>query len=395
HRASSLDRHERAAGPVELVEVLGDPVALETLTRPAGEPLVDDGPPIVCLVRDAGDAEDVAAEGGHASPGIGRAQVDGSLREAIGGEVRRDVPAADARMLAVAPDPSPMQIARLGADPDAAQVDVVAQVDREPAPHARPTPAPRSPRLVAVAPRFEQLEAHALRLDPARPAARLLEMPLADVAPRLGADPRPGTALAVAAGGGGERLERHVHGDAPATALAAAGEVADRRLRVAGEPPRLHRRDPLVAHAGDSEIVVDHLVLRHGARDDRQVGPGEPHGETEVHSPLVRTDPKPGEEAGVGRRVVGVAGVGFAPRRVAVDGVSEIVALVEDGHPPYLLGLPARPQECSSAPDVGFWGWTWSTAPLPSAQKGDPDEDRHRHGDWRRPARHECGPRVR
>src|SRR5215831_13092930 len=160
----SLDRHQRTAGTVQLVEVLGDPVALEPLARPAGESLVDDRSPIARLVRDAGDAEDVAAERGHASPGVGRAQVDGSLGEAVGGELGREVPAADARVLGVAPDPPAMQIARVGADPDAAQVDVVAQVDREPAPHARPAPAARPPRLVTVAARLDQLVAHALRL---------------------------------------------------------------------------------------------------------------------------------------------------------------------------------------------------------------------------------------
>ena len=225
-----------------------------------------------------------------------------------------------------------MQVACVGADPDAAQVDVVTQVDREPAPHPRTAPAARSPRLVAVATRVDEVVAHARGLDPARPAARLLEVALADVAPRLGADARTAAALPVAADGGRERLEGDVHADPAAAALAAAGEVADRRFRIARESPGLHRREPLVAHAGDREIAVDHLVLWLHARHDRQVGAGEPHGEADVHPAFVRTDAETREEARIGRRVVGVEVVGLAPGRVALDGVGEVVALVEDGH---------------------------------------------------------------
>src|SRR5205814_6195244 len=114
---------------------------------------------------------------------------------------------------------------RVGADADAAEVHVVADVDREPAPHARAAPAARSPRLVAIAARLDELVAHTVGLDPSAPASRLLEVALADVLPRLGTRARPGSTLAVAADCRGERLEGQVDGDGGRTRRARAAEV--------------------------------------------------------------------------------------------------------------------------------------------------------------------------
>ena len=82
----------------------------------------------------------------------------------------------------------------------------------------------------------------------------------------------------------------------------------------------------------DGELAIDHRVLGLHARDHREVGAREPHREADIHAALVRADAETGEEPGVGRRVVGVEVVGLAPGRVALDGVGEVVALVEDGH---------------------------------------------------------------
>src|SRR5207237_6612337 len=133
----------------------------------------------------AGDAQDVAPERVHAAVRVRRAHVGHPVREAVGLELRPHVPRPDARDRTVAPDPAAVEIAGVGGDADAAQVHVVAHVDRAPAPHARPAPAARSPRLVAVAARPGELVAHAAGLDPPAPAPRLLEVTLADVLPRL------------------------------------------------------------------------------------------------------------------------------------------------------------------------------------------------------------------
>src|SRR5439155_24990738 len=149
------------------------------------------------------------------------------VREAVGFELRPHVPRPDARDRAVAPDPAAVEIARLGSDADAPQVHVVTDVDREPAPHARPAPAARSPRLVAVAARLGELVAHAVGLDPAAPPPRLLEVTLADVLPRLGARTRPGSSLPVAADRWIEVRELNVYDEACRPAPAPGPGVQD------------------------------------------------------------------------------------------------------------------------------------------------------------------------
>src|SRR5438067_11554555 len=74
---TSLDRHQRTARVVELVEILGDPVALVPFARPAGEPFVHDRAAVAHLVRNAADAGDVATDGGAPPGAVPRLQVDG------------------------------------------------------------------------------------------------------------------------------------------------------------------------------------------------------------------------------------------------------------------------------------------------------------------------------
>src|SRR5438876_10693213 len=182
-----------------------------------------------------------------------------------------------------------MEVARLRAHADAAEVRVVADVDRDAGPHARPAPAPRPPRLVAVAARLAERVAHAVGLDPAAPAAGLLEMPRADACARGGARPGAGAALAIAADRGRERVEDEVEGDARGARRAAPAEVAHAGVGVARDAPLRHGVEALVADAGHGEVAVGHLVLRADAVDGRELRSGEPDREADVH----RATPRP------------------------------------------------------------------------------------------------------
>src|SRR5437870_12679724 len=272
--SGSLDRHDRTALRVELVEVLRDAESLAALVSPARQPLVQDRPPAAGFVRDTCDAQDVAPERVHAAVGIGGADVRRPVREAVGLELRPHVPRPDARDGAVAPDPAAVEIARLGSDADATQVRVVADVDREPAPHTWPAPAARSPRLVAVAARLGELVAHAVGLDPAAPPPRLLEVTLADVLPRLGARTRPGSSLPVAADRWSERPELHVHDQACRPRPALGPGARDIGSPAARERPPPHGREPLVAHPRAPETPAGHPPPGRAAAPTRHPGPG-------------------------------------------------------------------------------------------------------------------------
>ena len=157
HRAlwawCSSESGDRDDGPrvcVELVEVLADPGAGATVVGPPGEALVHD--------RRVGlDAPRPAR------PALPRLRARDLARPCRRRRHRRAcVTPSGARSLvtfhsaidswvAVAPHPAAVEIAAVGADDDAAEVGVVVDVDGEPAPHLRPAPAARSPRLVAIA----------------------------------------------------------------------------------------------------------------------------------------------------------------------------------------------------------------------------------------------------
>ena len=210
---------------VELVQVLADAVAGAAFVGPAGETFVDDRRVGPDAGRAGRHAEHVGVELVDPAALVGGVHVRGGVRHAVVGDLARDLPLLDARVLAVGPHPTAVQIAGVGADADAAEVHVVADVDREPAPHLRAAPAPRAPRLVAVAARVDELVAHAVGLDPARPAAGLLEVALADARARRRARAAALAALAVDAHRRRERVEREVERDvrrraAPASASA-------------------------------------------------------------------------------------------------------------------------------------------------------------------------------
>src|SRR6185436_15860216 len=178
------------------------------------------------------------------------------------GHLAGDLPLLDARVLTVGPHPSAVQIAGFGADPDAAEMRLVVDVDREPAPHLRPAPPARAPRLVAVATCIDELVADAVGFDPARPAAGLLEVALADAERRGRARTLARAALAVDADCGRERVEQEVHRDVRvAWRHVGPHEVARVRVDVGAEPPLFQRFDALVLHAADVEPDVDHLSL--------------------------------------------------------------------------------------------------------------------------------------
>ena len=159
------------------------------------------------------DPEHVGVELVHPAALVGGVHVGGRVGHAVVGDLARDLPLLDARVLALGPHPAAVEIAGVGADADAAEVRVVVDVDREPAPHLRAAPTARAPRLVAVAARVDELVAHAVGLDPARPAAGLLEVALADARARRRARALALAPLPVDADRGRERVEREVHRD--------------------------------------------------------------------------------------------------------------------------------------------------------------------------------------
>src|SRR5262245_48535827 len=258
----SFDRDERTTVGVELVQVLRDPEPRPPLVSPAREALVDERSTAPGLVRDRGDAKHLAAKRVHAPPRIGGVQLRHAVRETVLCQRRVDVPAADARRGAVTPHPAAVEVSRLGADPDAAEVNVVAEVDREPAPHAWPPPAARSPGLVPVPARVVERVAVALGLEPAGPAPCLLEVPLADARTRRGGRAAATGALGVDADRRCEGAKRGVEPDARRARVAMAGEVAHPRLRIRRHPPLAHRAHARVADSGDVELAVGHLPSR-------------------------------------------------------------------------------------------------------------------------------------
>src|SRR5205807_9164136 len=107
----------------------------------------------------------------------------------------------------------------------------------------------------------------------------------------------------------------------------------------------------LVSDASDLEAGVDHLGLVAHAAHDRQLGAREPGRQTHVHRALVGADADAGEEPGVGLGVVAVEGVRLAPRRVTLDGMGEVVTLVQDGHGPEATAWTPSPScGCRRAP---------------------------------------------
>src|SRR4051794_25753541 len=135
----------------------------------------------------------------------------GRVRDAVVGDVARYLPLLDARVFAFGPHPSSVEVAGVGADADPTEVHVVADVDREPAPHLRATPPPRAPRLVAVTARVDHLVAHAVGLDPPCPTAGLLQMALAHAHARGRARALAVTALTVDADCRRQRVEGEIH----------------------------------------------------------------------------------------------------------------------------------------------------------------------------------------
>src|SRR5918995_1512381 len=156
-------------------------VAGAALVAPPGEPFVDDGVAVARLVGQAVHPQDVAPELVDPVALVGGAHVAHAVGHAVVGQLAGHVPVADRRRLAVAPYPAAVQVAGRRADADAAEVHVVAHVDREPAPHLRAAPAAGAPRLVAVAAGRRGVEPPGLAVtaDRPRPAPGLLEMALA------------------------------------------------------------------------------------------------------------------------------------------------------------------------------------------------------------------------
>src|SRR5262249_52567496 len=140
------------------------------------------------------------------------------MGHAVVGELAPHPPLVDAGVIAVFPNPAPMQVARLRTDADASKVHafterLAAEVDREPTPHRRAAPASRSPRFVAVAAGVGPLMTRAAGLEPTRPPAGLFEMTLAHALARLDARAAAFGVLPVGSDQRRERIEGHVHRD--------------------------------------------------------------------------------------------------------------------------------------------------------------------------------------
>ena len=241
------------------------------------------------------------------------------------------------------PHPAPVQVAGVGAEADPAEVHVLAEVDREPAPHLGAAPAARAPGPVPVAVRAVPLVPRAVDGERARPAPGLLEMPLADGPGRrrrLGRL-RAAARLPVRADGGGDGVEAHVegHGDGPGRRLTAHART---RLHLAlhAEVPRLQRLEHLVADRADLEHGVDHLALLLDPAVLAETAVGQPQRQADVHRPLVGPDADAAEQARVRARVVRVEVVRLAPGGIAFDGVGQVVAGFEDRHG-YTIVCPA------------------------------------------------------
>ena len=207
----------------------------------------------------------------------------------------------------------------------------------------------------------------AVDLDPPRPAPGLLEVPLAHGAAGGRARPLTFTTLPVRADGGCERGERDVERDRH-------GGAVERGVRGRRQPPLLHRRQSLIHDAADLQAGVDHLPLLADRVHGREAAAGHPHRQAHVDRALVGPHPDPGEEAGVGRGVVAVEVVGLAPCPVGLDGVGEVVSLVEDGHDATLGGSRASGRVVDQRARRGAAA-RWSTrrrrvAPVPLRARG-------------------------
>jgi len=330
-----LDGHDRKGLRVELVQVLGDSVAGSPLVGPAGQPLVHH-----CFSRSRSTGEDpehIRMQGVLAAPLVDGGHVACLLRHAVVVSLGADAPLGQARVLSVLPHPAAMQVAGFGPDADASEVDVVTDVDREPAPHARPLPAAWPPGLVAVSAglRSEGL-AHAPHLEPSAPAARLFEVALAGR--RLGGTADRGgvhrclrARRCIDADQGCQRLELHVEAQAcgPLRPLA---QVEHPRGLIRADTPAGTRLETFIAHACDLERWAAHLVLLAGRAHQRHLGARQPGHQQHIHGPLVRPDPDTRIDPALHLRIVCVEVVGLAPGGVRLRGVHLIVARLENRH---------------------------------------------------------------
>src|SRR5207248_6591717 len=151
---SLLDRRQGSVVIVELVEVLDDAVASAAFVGPAGQPFVDDRAALAVPLREASDAQDVGPQLVHTIVLVAGAHMRHAVGQAIFGELGAYIPLADAGGRPVPPYPAAVEVTGIGADADATEVDVITNVDREPAPHLGAAPPARTPRLVALAPRL-------------------------------------------------------------------------------------------------------------------------------------------------------------------------------------------------------------------------------------------------
>src|SRR5262245_40537012 len=129
-------------------------------------------------------AENVASKLVLASVLVGDYGVERFGSHPVALDDRVELPAADAAASSVTPHPALVNVAGCRPHADAAEVRVVADVDREPAPHLEAAALAfrlsRSPGLVAIAASTVQSEGRAVDLRRARPRSRLLEMAAGD-----------------------------------------------------------------------------------------------------------------------------------------------------------------------------------------------------------------------
>src|SRR5437764_8502517 len=95
-RRHSVNRYERPAVVVKLVQILAYAVARAVLVGPPGQALVDQRAAVAVALREPGDPEDLGSKLVDPVALVGGADVRDAVCEAVVGQLGADVPLADA-----------------------------------------------------------------------------------------------------------------------------------------------------------------------------------------------------------------------------------------------------------------------------------------------------------
>ena len=232
-----LDRDDGPGARVELVQVLADAVAVRSVVVPAGETLVDDRG-VRLTPAGPGETRRISASSSCTRPSLSVACT--CVAVCVTPSSASSVVTFHSRMLEWAPSVhtqprwrSPASVP-IRMPPKWVSSPMLIENQR----HIVGPPHRRGPHDLSRLPaRVDELVAGAVDVDPAGPPTRLFEMPLPTMAPRR----RARAAV----------LERPWPSTPTAGVRASNVRSSATPVGVGGEPPRLHRREPLVAHAAD------------------------------------------------------------------------------------------------------------------------------------------------